>query len=95
MNEKCNGCRLYENGHCTKYRKNGACDPSTRDFLDTNSRAFIPVDRMCEYSSIFGNVYVGLFPEDLEKLKNGEILHIPGEYGTFIGLVEVKDDGSN
>lgn len=28
-----------------------------------------------------------LTSDDIERIKNGEILHIPGEYGTFIGLV--------
>lgn len=91
MNEKCNGCDLYTDGHCTKVRKNGACNPSSRDWLDDEAE-FIPVDRMCRYASIFGNDYIGLTMDDIERLKNGEILHLYGEYGTFIGLAEVMDD---
>ena len=90
MNEKCHGCDLYTDGHCTKVRKNGKCNPSDRSWFYDEAE-FIPVDRMCRHSSIFGNDYIGLTIEDIERLKNGEILHIGGEYGTFIGLAEVKD----
>lgn len=31
---KCEGCNLYVNGHCTKFRQNGKAKPSTREWLD-------------------------------------------------------------
>ena len=49
-------------------------------------------DRMCRKSNIFGNDYVGITLDDIERIKNGEILHISGEYGTFIGFVEEKGE---
>lgn len=88
----CEGCDLYRNGHCIKYRKNGKAEPSTREWLyedlGISELEFISEDRMCRKSSIFGNDYVGITLDDIERIKNGEILHIRGEYGTFIGLVE-------
>lgn len=95
-NEKCKGCDLYTNGSCTKWRKNGKAKPSTRDWLIRDEydepMNFIPVERMCRKGSIFGNEYIGLTQNDIVRLKNGEIIHIPGEYGTFIGFIaeEVK-----
>ena len=92
MNEKCKGCDLYKKGHCIKYRSNGDAKPSDADWLDNVTEIdgeFISIDRMCRKGSIFGNTYIGLTLEDIERLKKGEIIHIPGEYGTFIGLNEV------
>lgn len=92
MNKLCEGCDLYKNGHCMKYRLNGAAKPSDADWLDSvteNEGEFIPINRMCRKGSIFGNTYIGLTLEDIERLKKGEIIHIPGEYGIFIGLNEV------
>ena len=90
-NEKCKGCDLYENRSCRKFRKNGACNPSTRNWLIREDydepMEFISVDRMCRKSSIFGNEYIGLTQSDIDRLKNGEVIHIPGEYGTFIGFI--------
>lgn len=91
MNEKCEGCDLYENGHCTKWRNNGKAEPSTRDWFAEyadDDMNFISVDRMCRKGSIFGNDYIGLTQTDIERLRNGEVIHIPGEYGTFIGFIE-------
>lgn len=96
MSELCKGCDLYKKGHCTKWSSNGKAEPYTRDWLDTvseNEGEFISLQRMCRKGSIFGNTYIGLTLEDIERLKNGEIIHIPGEYGTFIGLKEVNKDG--
>lgn len=91
-NEKCQGCDLYENGHCTKWRKNGKAEPSTRDWLTRDQyegeMSFIPVERMCREGSIFGNEYIGLTQTDIERIQSGEIIHIPGEYGTFIGFIK-------
>lgn len=88
-NKKCQGCELYNNGSCTKYRKNGKAEPSTRDWLtrDEDDMSFIPVERMCRNGSIFGNNYIGLTQTDIERIQSGEIIHIPGEYGTFIGFI--------
>lgn len=91
-NDICNGCDLYVDGHCIKFRKNGKCNPSNRDWMDSiekNGGEFISVDKMCRKGSIFGNTFVGLTLEDIERIKSGEIVHIPNEYGTFIGLMEV------
>lgn len=88
---KCEGCDLYTNGYCTKFRQNGKAKPSTREWLDEYGE-LIPEYRMCRKSSIFGNVYVGITLDDIERIKNGEILHISGEYGTFIGLVDEKGE---
>lgn len=90
-NDICKGCDLYVDDHCIKFRRNGKCKPMGRDYLDSiekNDGEFISVDRMCRHASIFGNIFVGLTLEDIERIKNGEIVHIPDEYGTFIGLKE-------
>ena len=96
---KCEGCDLYVNGYCTKFRKNGKAEPSTREWLyedlDITKLEFICEYRMCRKSSIFGNDYVGITLDDIERIKNGEILHISGEYGVFIGLVEEKGENKN
>lgn len=90
-NKTCEGCDLYKNESCTKWRKNGKCEPSTRDWLIRTEydepMNFVPVDRMCRKSSIFGNEFIGLTENDIERIKNGEVIHIPGEYGTFIGFI--------
>lgn len=89
--KKCEGCDLYINKSCTKYRKNGKCEPSTRDWLNRSEydepMNFIPVEHMCRESSIFGNEFIGLTQSDIDRIKNGEVIHIPGEYGTFIGFI--------
>ena len=89
--EKCNSCDLYKDGHCTKFRKNGKCEPSTsewliRDEYDTPME-YIPTDKMCRYGSIFGNDYIGLSQNDIDRIKNGEVIYISGEYGIFIGFI--------
>ena len=91
---KCEGCDLYENGHCRKFRENGKAEPSNRDwldYLDYSEVDYISEYRMCRKSSIFGNDYIGLTLDDIERIKNGEILHIPGEYGIFIGIIDKKE----
>lgn len=97
---KCEGCDLYINGYCAKYGENGRAWASNRDWLDPyksidTEAGFISEYRICRKSSIFGNDYVGITLDDIERIKNGEILHIPGEYGTFIGLVEEKGEKKN
>lgn len=94
---KCEGCDLYIDGRCKKYGDNGKAWASNRYWLDRyksiDERAgFISENRICRKSSIFGNEYIGLTLDDIERIKNGEILHIPGEYGTFIGLIEEKGE---
>ena len=94
-NKKCEGCDLYVNGFCTKLLKNGKCEPSTRDWLIRDQydepMNFISVDEMCRKESIFGNEYIGLTQENIDRLKNGEVIHIPGEYGTFIGFITKEE----
>lgn len=96
-NEKCQGCDLYENGSCRKFRKNGRCEISTRKWLIREKydepMNFISVERMCRMQSIFGNEFIGLSTSDIERLKNGEIIHIGGEYGTFIGFIDEEREG--
>lgn len=101
-NEQCVGCDLYKDGHCTKYRANGAANPSSKEWFTENvssgchldaSDAFIPVNRVCRHSSIFGNYYFGITDEDIERLKNGEVMALVNEYGIFIGYVEEEEDG--
>lgn len=46
---------------------------------------------MCRKSSIWGNEFIGLTDDDIERLKNGEVIHIAGEYGTFIGFVKKEE----
>lgn len=94
---KCEGCDLYTDGKCKKYGDNGRALASNRDWLDRyksihTEAGFISEYRICRKSSIFGNEYIGLTLDDIERIKNGEILHIPGEYGTFIGLAEEKGE---
>ena len=83
----CNG-----KGNCTKYSGNHKCKPSTKDWFADGvygeNLNFIPVDTMCRKGSIFGNEYIALTQKDIDRIKNGEIIHIPGEYGTFIGFIE-------
>ena len=87
----CEGCDLYVGGYCTKYRHNGKAEPSSRLWLLRDAfdkpMNFIPVDKMCRKSSIFGNEYIGLTKSDIGRLMRGEIIHIAGEYGTFIGFL--------
>lgn len=90
-NDICVDCSLNKNGRCTKFERTFACKPSARDWLesiDALDGSYISVDKMCRYGSIFGNSHIGLTLDDIERIKNGEIVHIPGEYGIFIGLKE-------
>ena len=91
-NEKCIGCALYSpDGRCIKLRKNGKCNPSTAEWFVPDKydepKRFIPIDRMCRYGSIFGNDYIGLTLDDIERLKNGEVIFVSGEYGIFVGMM--------
>lgn len=82
-------CRFYKDGHCTKWRKNGACKPSSRKwFDDPDKHEMISVERMCTESSIFGNYYIAITKEELKKIEQGEVLMLRDEYGFFVGLKE-------
>jgi hypothetical protein len=91
-NNVCQGCDFYKNGHCIKFRENGKCNYSSRAWLDLVERnedaQYISDNRMCRWGSIFGNSYIGLTQSDIDRLKNGEVIHISGEYGIFIGFVD-------
>lgn len=77
-------------GHCTKWRKNGKCIPSDLSWCDEPVE-MIQADRMCERCGIFGNTYSYITEEQLEELKNGEVVHInDGEYVHFIALKRKK-----
>ena len=47
---KCEGCDLYRNGYCVKYKKNGKAESSTREWLyedlGITELEFISEDRM-------------------------------------------------
>ena len=92
MNTECQGCRFFENEHCKKWRKNGKCDISSRKWFDEEFE-FTVANRMCESSSIFGNYYIGVSQEDIDRLKSGEVIHIGGEYGIYIGYKGEKPKG--
>lgn len=90
MAKNCEGCRFYGAQHCTKYRKNGKCEPSSKKWLN-EELTICHIDRMCELSTIFGNAYVAVTDDDIEKLKRGEALHFEcAEYGIFLGYVGDK-----
>ena len=83
MSEKC--ILMDENGHCTKWRKNGKCIKSDVTWCD-DALELIEPDQMCRKSSIFGNYYFYITEEQLEALKNGKVLCDVDEYGIFIAL---------
>lgn len=87
--ENCDLCN--EKGQCEKWVRKSKCIPSTVEWLSEdypNDREYISTDRMCRRGSIFGNDYIGLTEDDITRLKSGEIIHIDGEYGIFIGFIE-------
>lgn len=86
-----NECSLYKDGHCTKWRKNGKCRPSTEDWLDERLDV-CDINAMCEKSSIFGNEYYYVTDEDIEALKSGKVLYKRSEYGIFIGYMPETGD---
>ena len=87
----CKNCDVYNTAH-----KSGKCVPSSRDWFQRGKYEepleFIPVDKMCRHQSPFGNEFIGLTQEDINRLKNGEVIHISGEYGTFIGFIEKESE---
>ena len=91
-----NNCDLCNpHGKCEKYRHNRKCVPSTDEWLYEeypNRREYISVNQMCRAGSIFGNDYIGLTEDDISKLRDGEIIHVPGEYGIFIGIIKETDN---
>ena len=92
MNKLCEGCDLLGERGCRAKLK-----PSTKDWFNSEyntDKEFISVNRMCRKQSLFGNEWVGLTLNDIERLKNGEIIFIPGEYGTFIGITEEVKESS-
>lgn len=86
-----NNCDLLINNRCTKYRKNGKCQPSSLEWCDEEMKV-IEADQMCRYASIFGNNYFYITEEQIEALKSGKVLYDGGEYGTFICLKGGKDE---
>ena len=81
-------CRYKtKDGHCTKRRINGICRSSNLSWCEDPAKT-IDIDRMCEYSSIFGNEYVYITEEQFQALSEGKALYIPvnDEYGCFIAL---------
>lgn len=81
-------CNYLKQGYCNKYRKKFLCEPSTIKWFDKKPEDFIPIDQACKYSSLFGNDYIGLTQNDIERIQNGEVIHISGEYGIFIGYID-------
>ena len=86
MKKNCEGCQFYERGKCQKFIKDGRCNPSSAADLEKGF-AVCDVTRMCENGSEYGNRYCGITDEDIEKLKNGDILYFVDEYGYFLGYV--------
>ena len=92
----CSECKSYgKDGRCYKWIEKGIKpvtytreDFSDPDFVD--DKEFIPVEKICRVASIFGNNFIGLSDEDIERLKNGEVVHVGGEYGIFIGYTVVE-----
>lgn len=94
-NNVCQGCDFYKKGYCVKFRKNGKCDYSSKVWLDSvehdEDAQYISADRMCRWGSVFGNKYIGLTQSDIDRLKNGEVIHTSvnwNEYGIFIGFID-------
>lgn len=92
-------CDLYRNGKCAKLlnTRKPECQVSNREWLDSleyydDMASFISVSDMCRRASIFGNDYIGLTIDDINRILNGEVLHISGEYGIFIGLLQKEYD---
>lgn len=91
----CTKCDLYEDGLCRKWRLEGSKPkPFERDIFSSPDEAdikeFIPIEKACRRSSIYGYNIIGLTDEDIERLKNGEVVHVSGEYSTFVGYVPKK-----
>ena len=80
-------CEYYCDGLCKKFHSKQYCRPSLTSIFDDYPDEFISKDKMCEKASIFGNYYIGLTKDDIKKLLSGEIAHIGGEYGIFIGYI--------
>lgn len=98
-----NDCKYFQNGICKKEKmcreynrygyygdKKGNCRESTFDeYFDFEpDNEFIPIGRMCEKSSVFGDISILLTESDIKRLKSGkEILFTDAfeEYGIFIG----------
>lgn len=79
-----NECTLYKDGHCTKWRENGKCRPSSVDWLDERL-CVCDIGAMCAKSSAFGNDYFYITDEDIAALKAGKVLYRRSEYAIFIG----------
>lgn len=84
-------CKFYKNGYCDKcIAKQDKCEPSDTSWFDESPK-FVSMDRMCENSSIFGNVYAKVTKDDLARLLNGEVIKLGAEeYNVFIGYVEER-----
>lgn len=87
---KCEDCDLFDDGYCTKFKLTGKCELGSREWLESEGE-FIPIEKMCRESSMFGNYYIGLTKNDIERIQKGEVKHMPGEYGLFIGFID--EDG--
>ena len=97
-NFPCAECDLYRGNRCRKWREEGSNpDSFTRDiFTDpefVEEKEFISIEKACsKESTTYGNDYIGLTDEDIERLKNGEIIHIGKEYCTFIGYISKESE---
>lgn len=92
MSNECRGCDQYENQLCKKWGKPGKCDVPTKEWFD-DTFDFVSLSRVCRASSLFGNFYLGITQKDIDRLKNGEVLHLGGEYGFFIHYIGEKPRG--
>lgn len=78
-----NNCRLYKDGHCQKWRKNGKCVPSNLDWFE-DEFGQCEINEVCEKCSIYGNDCFLLTKKDIDALKSGKVLFSLDQYGTFI-----------
>ena len=86
MKKDCDYCT--DNGRCQKYDERQTCKPSSLEWFAKSVVAFeiIEADQVCRKSSIFGNYYFTITPEQIEQLKQGKVLQYTEEYGIFIAM---------
>ncbi len=89
--EGCNGCRFFDYPHCKKWEKEGKCDISSLGWF-REPFDFVEINRVCCEGSIFGNYHIGITDSDIERLKNGEVIHVADEYGIFIAFVHKEEN---
>lgn len=70
---------------CAKWGdKRNKCIPSTIDMFESGKLQQCEINQVCRKCSIFGSDFILLTDEDIEALKNGKVLYLIDEYGTFL-----------